>query len=549
MSLLCASLLLQVGGAWEELHALTTGAAYEDLYGWALANAGDLDGDGVDDLIVGSPFHGQAGSGFGPGAVFVHSGATGALLRRHDAPLVDSGYGWSIDGGADLDGDMVPDYLVGNGANSYANLAVDVFSGASGALLRQLTPPTSMRWFGHAVAIVGDLDLDGTADLAVTGVSTNPASSDLFLYSGSTGILIGAHAIDSHSSQIVALDDLDGDQIPEIAVGSATEDVVVEDEGVVRILSGATGALVLRWDGVALRGLLGWSLAAVPDRDGDGKRDLLIGEPTLYSSGSVLLVSTSTGATLQLWDGAGNPRAYNFGECVGVAGDMDGDRVEEYLMGSASMRIAVSQGSGRGCIQVVSAASGDLLHEFEGKFDGARLGRACVGLGDIDQDGLAEVAGGAVTMQLEGGFVYTSGMVQVEGFERFLNPSATELPAAASSAVALEFDFPPSAAGWEYRFLLSATGDGPTQAGVLIPLTPDALTFRTWTGTYPAAMNGAGLAGALDAAGGAAGSFAFAPGKLASLVGRTLYSAAVAFPAGSARPQISSASVRFIVLP
>jgi len=45
------------------------------------------------------------------------------------------------------------------------------------------------------------------------------------------------------------------------------------------------------------------------------------------------------------------------------------------------------------------------------------------------------------------------------------------------------------------------------------------------------------------------GSFAFVPGALGSLIGRTLYSAAVALPPGAQLPQISSASVRFVVLP
>jgi len=544
MSLVCASLLLQVGGAWTELRSHVSGAAYEDIYGGSLANAGDLDGDGVDDLLIGSPWHGRGGSGAQfTGAVFVHSGATGQLIRRHDGPVDLHLLGRDLAGGADLDGDLVPDYLAGNESQNGQGATVEVFSGATGAVLHQLLPPPLSIFFGYVVAIVGDLDQDGVADLAVTGSPTHYGIGHIHLFSGATGAPLGTFVMPFHVADVLGLDDLDGDLVPELAVG------MPHQEGRVLVLSGATGLELRRWEGGGSNDLLGHSLAAVPDRDGDGNRDLLIGVPTYIDQGHVLLVSTGSGATLQRWDRIGGIGPENLGECVGAAGDMDGDGVEDYLMGGGYMTIAGSQGNSRGGFQVVSGASGELLHEREGSFDDSYLGHACVGLGDLDQDGLAEAAVSATTHPLEGGLVIGPGMVQIVGFERFLNPSVTDLSAAAGSTVALDFDFPPSAAGWEYRFLVSAAGDGPTQAGVLIPLTPDALAWSTWAGNYPAAMHPAGLAGLLDAAGRAAGSFGFAPGRLSPLIGRTLYSAAVAFPPAANVPQLSSASVRFTIVP
>lgn len=547
MILLCAPLLLQVGGAWSEIRSHVSGAAYADLYGGSLANAGDLDGDGVDDLLIGSPWHGRGGMGSGThfnGAVLVHSGATGQLIRRHDGPVDFHLLGQDVAGGADLDGDLVPDYLVGNWSQASGAAVVEVFSGATGAVLHQLQPPPLSIYFGVVVAIVGDLDQDGVSDLAVTGTPAHYVIAHIHLYSGRTGAPLGTFVMPHSVTDVLPLDDLDGDLVPDLAVGMPSQ------QGRVFVLSGATGLELRRWEGSASDDWLGYSLAGVPDRDGDGKRDLLIGVPTALWDGHVLLVSTNTGAALRRWDVVSSLGGENLGECVGVAGDTDGDGVEDYLMGGGYVTIAQSQGSQRGGLQIVSGATGQILHETESGRDHLNLGHACVGLSDQDGDGLAEAAVSSVGPVFGGGGSSNEpGMVQIVGFERFLNPSATELSDASGSTVALDFDFPPSAAGWEYRFLVSAAGDGPTQAGVLIPLTPDALTWNTWAGRYPAAMHPAGLAGNLDAAGRATGSFGFAPGRLSSLIGRTLYSAAVAFPPAANLPQLSSASVRFTIVP
>ncbi|MDA1259508.1 MAG: VCBS repeat-containing protein [Planctomycetota bacterium] len=542
MSLVLAFALLKVGGAWEEMRVLASGSTQPDLFGHSIANVGDLDGDGADDLLIGSPWLGMAGSAV-PGAAFLHSGATGARIRRHDSPSGLQTFGASVAGGEDLDGDLIPDYVVGN-EDYHGPRPVLVYSGATGAILHQLSPSGASLQFGWRVAVLGDLDRDGVADIGVM------SQSALFVFSGATGAQLAAHPISPLVTQFVGLDDLNGDMIPEIALGSPFEsNLPNQSEGAVHVLSGATGATLHSWYGTLDNDYFGFDLVAVPDRDGDGRRDLLIGAPQYLDQGYVELVSTRTSATLMRWDRNSTHWAQNLGQCVGVTGDMDGDGVEEYLMGGSYMTITGSAGWRRGGLWIVSGASGVVLQEFEANYEEGFLGWDCVGLGDLDGDGLAEAAVSGIGAPLDAYPVSVPGAVSVYGFERFLDPSATELSASAGSSVSLSFDFPASAGGWEYRFLVSATGAGPARFGVDVPLTPDAFTLHSWNGAYPSAMHPQSLHGLLDGAGKASGSFGFAAGTLTTLVGRTLYAAAAAFPAGLPVPQISSAAVRFEVAP
>jgi hypothetical protein len=143
-------------------------------FGLALAGVGDIDGDGVPDLAAGAPYQNVAGQG-DQGQVFLFSGATGARLRTLNDPVPQAGayFGLALAGGGDIDGDGVPDVAVGAPGQEVAGQAgqgqVFVFSGASGQLVLTLTKPSpqAQAGFGWTLAGVGDVDGDGIPDLAV----------------------------------------------------------------------------------------------------------------------------------------------------------------------------------------------------------------------------------------------------------------------------------------------------------------------------------------------------------------------------------------------
>jgi hypothetical protein len=145
---------------WE----VTGSTGYEKL-GRSVAGAGDLNGDGYADFMAGIP------GGYPAGRVEVYSGIDGQILHTLEGTVGGGYFGMSVANAGDVDDDGVPDIIVG--APSYYPGAsapkghVQVFSGADGSVLHTITDLSNASLFGQSVAGVGDVDADGHADFLV----------------------------------------------------------------------------------------------------------------------------------------------------------------------------------------------------------------------------------------------------------------------------------------------------------------------------------------------------------------------------------------------
>ena len=146
-------------------------SAIVNLHGAAIAVLPDVNGDGIQDIAIGSLF----GIG-GVGRVYIYSGATGAVLRvlRSPTPESDGLYGNSISAVPDIDGDSVADIAVGAPGDSPGNSPrmcgrVYLYSGATGQYIGRLAPlsPEAFGEFGYSVAGLHDVNGDGRGDIAV----------------------------------------------------------------------------------------------------------------------------------------------------------------------------------------------------------------------------------------------------------------------------------------------------------------------------------------------------------------------------------------------
>jgi hypothetical protein len=139
----------------------------------SVANLGDVDGDGVDDLAIGGIQSGLLSDYTGPGFVTIKSGATGKEIVRMEGATPGQQFGWSLSTASDWDGDGINDLWIGAPASITVGPplgkkgTVYLVSGKTGAVLSAVLGNERDDQFGTSATEVGDLTGDGIPEVFV----------------------------------------------------------------------------------------------------------------------------------------------------------------------------------------------------------------------------------------------------------------------------------------------------------------------------------------------------------------------------------------------
>ncbi len=356
-------------------------------FGRALANVHDVDGDGVDDVIVGAPSDGTTG------AAFLYSGASGAplLVLRGGTPL--SEYGGALAGLGDVDGDGIGDVAIGAPNDHGGSGLVELRSGVDGFVLAQWTGRTLTGQFGarNSIADAGDLDADGVHDLALTEITgLVDLAVELKVYSGTTHTLLLSKTIAPNYSgsfvysSVSSAGDLDGDGHDDVWLTGSTTAPFETLRGQADLFSGATGVNLLAFESTEN----GFGVACIDagDVDRDGYDDIAVSGVTDGLGGFVDIHSGTDGSVLLHMPLAD----YSYGFSLAGPANVDGDAFPDLLIGAPPFDGSLAGGT----IEIRSLKKGKLLLERSGSNAISYLRGGVIFLDDSDGDGRPEVLAG-----------------------------------------------------------------------------------------------------------------------------------------------------------
>lgn len=483
-------------------------------FGLTLDTAGDVNGDGYDDILIGSPYfdNGEANSG----RVFVYHGSASGLSLSSSweagGSQANAIFGQSVGTAGDVNNDGYSDIIIGSSYNDGQTAGrVSVYFGGSTGL--SLTPDWEVQsgqanaGFGIAVSTAGDVNNDGYDDILIGAYLYDNGQSDegrAYLYYGSAsgpgGTPWTAESNQANANFGVAVNaagDVNGDGYDDVIVGAYRYDSGQNNEGWAYVYHGSSTGLstTYSWHGEGNQGsaFFGFAVSGAGDVNGDGYDDVIVGayqaDNGQTDEGLVFVFhgSTSGVAATAAWYAESNQAGAQLGFDVSSAGDVNGDGYDDVIVGGPEYD---NGETGEGLVQVYQGSASGLSSapdwSMESDQASARLGRAVGLAGDVNGDGYADILIGSPYYdygESNEGFVYVyygSGSGAVPPVADFTATPITGTVPLTVTFSNLSTNF--TSSSWQF-------GDGGTSTS------PNPTHTYTQTGSYTVTLQVTGASG------------------------------------------------------
>jgi hypothetical protein len=406
----------------------------DDSFGFSVAPAGDVNGDSIPDVVVGAPSQDALQDFAGRAYVFYGPFGNDRAAADADATISTENFGdnlgFSVASAGDTNGDGIDDLLVGARGNDARGIQAGQAYLFLGPVAGALSPADAAATFagdafdelGRAVAGAGDLNGDGLADVAIgapLALDGGISSGQVLVYYGpvtgaqapqtADAVINGIVFNELLGHAIAAAGDLNGDGIGDLAIGAPRPNLNGSGTGAVYVFFGpvvgtmSASAADIRITGERLNDEFGSSVSSAGDVNGDGIADLFVGASQFSGglSGRAYVFHGPLPAQVSAADAdvilLGEANGDIFGATVDAVGDVNGDGFGDFVVGG-EFSDTIGPHAGRAFLYFGPLAGTIPADRARAVFTGApvdALGISVAGAGDLDGDGRADLLLGA----------------------------------------------------------------------------------------------------------------------------------------------------------